>query len=315
MQPAPSGVTTSGGSRGVLIADPDPHSRRLLRRLLTDLGHPVVEVEHGEAALRELQGPEAPRLAILAWSLPGLDGPEVCRKLRSVARARYPHLLLVRARAGAEDVIGGLRAGADDYISQPFDAREVEARLLVGRRALELQEELLAAREALRDKAMRDSLTGLLNRTAMIEIVTTEIARARREGHPFALLLADLDHFKEVNDRLGHLAGDRVLVEAARRMRQAVRPYDGVARYGGEEFLIVLPGADRASAPRIAERLRAAVGEVPVVSGGRSIPVTISVGVAVAEPAVETGWETLLRTADEALYRAKAAGRNRVMVG
>jgi diguanylate cyclase (GGDEF)-like protein len=203
-------------------------------------------------------------LAILDWMMPGLDGVEVCRKVRQAGGAPYVYLIMLTGRAERRDVVQGMGAGADDYLSKPFDEQELRVRLRAGRRIVDLQ-------EALRTLATRDALTGTWNRRAILEILRRELARGAREGTPVGVVLADLDHFKRVNDTLGHLTGDAVLSEAARRIGAALRPYDALGRYGGEEFLIVLPGCDPEGASQVAERVRGRVAEAPVTTpAGRS---------------------------------------------
>jgi len=205
-----------------------------------------------------------------------------------------------------------MEAGADDYLTKPFQAHELRVRLRAGRRVLDLQRQLVAAREALRQQAMHDGLTGLLNHSAILDTLHAELSRASREDHPIAVLMVDLDRFKQANDSHGHLAGDAVLREAARRMKAAVRRYDAVGRYGGEEFLIVLPGCDGSSAVAQAERIREAIAADPYLFGTQSLTLTCSIGAAShSRPAGELA-DTLVREADEALYSAKRDGRNRV---
>jgi diguanylate cyclase (GGDEF)-like protein len=175
-----------------------------------------------------------------------------------------------------------------------------------------LQHQLLAAREALRDQATHDGLTGLLNHNTILETVSKEMARASREGHALSLLMVDVDRFKQINDTHGHAAGDAILRESARRMRETIRSYDSVGRYGGEEFLIVLPGCDGESAVTQAERVREVFAHAPFFIGQHSVVVTCSIGAGSISHPFETDGETLLREADLALYRAKEGGRNRV---
>jgi len=296
----------------VLVAEDDPVSRRLLEAHLGRWGYRAVAASDGDQAWDLLQQPDAPRLAILDWMMPGLSGPELCRRVRSLGREPYTYLLLLTARAHKEDLIEGMEAGADDYVTKPFDAQELNVRLRAGRRILELQAELVTAREALREQATRDGLTRLWNRSSILEILARELAKSERDGSAVGLIMADLDHFKQINDTHGHLAGDAVLREAARRLQTSLRSYDSVGRYGGEEFLVVVPGSTHSSALQLAERLRLAVNREPVRLTDRSIEVTISLGVAVSAPGALIFPETLIRAADEALYRAKTVGRNRI---
>jgi diguanylate cyclase (GGDEF)-like protein len=282
--------------------------------MLTKWGYDAVMARDGVEAWQVLQAPDAPRLAILDWMMPGMDGPEVCRRVRAADREPYIYILLLTARSDSQDLVAGMDAGADDYLTKPFNAQELRVRLRAGSRILDLQQELLMAREALREQATHDSLTGLLNRASILELLRNEISRAGRENHPVALLIADLDRFKQINDTLGHLAGDAVLREVARRMKSAVRRYDAVGRYGGEEFLIVIPGCDGDAACVQAERLREAIADGPIVDGSQALPVTCSIGVSWRSSPVGSDADGLVREADLALYRAKDRGRNCVEI-
>lgn len=209
-------------------------------------------------------------------------------------------------------MLDAMNAGADDYLVKPFDASELKARLLVGKRILDLQDELVAARESMRHAATHDSLTGLLNRGEIFAMLERELERSRRENRPVSVILSDIDHFKKVNDTHGHLFGDEVLQEISRRLHSRLRVYDGVGRYGGEEFLLVLPTCDLEYALVRANELREIIAATPIVSGNVERSITMSMGVAVSEGTGIKGVETLLSRADTALYRAKEKGRNRV---
>jgi two-component system, cell cycle response regulator len=296
----------------ILIAEDDMISRRLLEATLIRWGYEVVVTRDGVEALEVLQGTEAPPLAILDWMMPGMDGVEVCRKVRQRGQEPYIYLLLLTTKGRKENIIEGLDAGADDYLTKPFDPHELQVRLRAGKRIVTLQAELIEARETLRIQATHDPLTGVWNRRAILEILGNELARSRREGLSVAVAIADLDHFKRINDTYGHVAGDTVLCESVSRMRALLRPYDAIGRYGGEEFLTVLPGCTSQDAFRLADRLRVGIGQEPVKIPEGSIDVTGSLGVAASDAITGPDPTALIHAADTALYRAKAGGRNRV---
>jgi len=298
----------------VLVADDDDALRHVLQVTLTKWGYDVQVSHNGVEACRILQGSDAPRMAILDWIMPGMDGIEVCREIRKRSDDSYIYLLLLTAKDRKEDVIAGMDAGADDYIAKPFDPQELKVRLRAGRRILDLQAELMSARETLRYQATHDFLTGLLNRSATIDALRNELERAGREGLPLSVVLADIDHFKQVNDSYGHAIGDAVLCEAARRMRSSVRMYDHIGRYGGEEFLFILPGCDNVSAMNQAERLKSCITDRPVELPRLSITFTISMGAVVKYNATVDDLDALIQTADAALYEAKMEGRNRIVM-
>jgi diguanylate cyclase (GGDEF)-like protein len=222
------------------------------------------------------------------------------------------YIILLTVKGEQQEIIEGLEAGADDYVTKPFDVLELKARLRAGRRILELQEQLIASREQLRFEATHDTQTGLLNHEAILETLRREVLRACREGTSLGVIMVDLDHFKSVNDRYGHMAGDLVLREVSRRLQLSMRPYDSIGRYGGEEFVVVAPGCNLEKARLLAERLRTSIGSEPIQDSVVSISVTASLGVSTALNA--KGADQVLRATDEALYTAKVQGRNRVVV-
>ena len=294
----------------VLVADDDPVSRALLEARLKVWRYEVVLTHDGLEAWHALQQPDAPRLAILDWMMPGMDGLEVCRQLRARAGEPYTYVLLLTSKDAKEDLIEGLHAGADEYLTKPFNAPELDARLRAGRRIVELQSELIAAREALREQATYDSLTRLLNRSAVLEALRRDLIRSRREHGCLAVSMADLDHFKDVNDQFGHAAGDAVLVEVSRRMVSVMRPYDTVGRYGGEEFVLVVPGCNESGALTMMERVRDCIAREPIQLLEGSVSVTMSFGVCSTRSDAPANLDDILRVADGALYEAKKAGRN-----
>ena len=294
----------------VLVAEDDALSRMLLQRTLQRAGYEVAAVEDGCRALAELSKEDPPRLALLDWIMPGRDGIEVCREVRRRRDHAYTYLVLLSSRETKQDIVQGLESGADDYLTKPYDADELKARLRAGERILELEDRLVEARESMRFQATHDLLTSLWNRGLIVELVSREVVRARREKWCNAVMMCDIDHFKKVNDENGHAAGDDVLREVARRLHTSVRSYDMVGRYGGEEFLVVLNKCDPSSAVARAENLRNAVAAKPILLPTKSLTVTISVGVALTTDFPDHDADEVLRAADMALYAAKAAGRN-----
>jgi len=300
----------------ILVADDSNVSRHLLSSMVKKWGYDVVSASDGTQAWEVLRQPDAPRLAVLDWMMPGLTGPQVCEMVRQKGGDAYIYILLLTGRTQKEDVIEGMTAGADDYVVKPFDQQELKVRLRAGRRIVELQDELLTAREALLKQATHDALTGLKNRARIREILAQHLAQqmttARQARSPLGVIMLDLDKFKQVNDVHGHAAGDMVLIAASERIQNVLDEGDAVGRYGGEEFLIVASKSE-ADLAALAERVRAAIAVEPVASGATLLTVTASLGYASYCPNVNA--ETLLRAADEALYRAKHDGRNRVEPG
>ncbi|OIO94298.1 MAG: diguanylate cyclase response regulator [Armatimonadetes bacterium CG2_30_59_28] len=296
----------------ILIAEDSSVQRQILTSVLEEWGYEVVSAEDGNEAWNLLRNGNAPQLALLDWIMPEMDGTEVCQKVRERGNEPYTYLILLTSLDEKTNTVKGLDAGADDYLTKPFDPHELRARLRVGERMLEIQRELITAREELRLQATQDSLTGMLNRRLVLDILERELTRGQRLELPLAVLMIDIDHFKAVNDAYGHQAGDAVLKEVAARVSTTVRPYDSVGRYGGEEFLVILPGCDEPRAQIVAERLCCVVSREVVHTSAAEISVTLSLGLALSAQG-ETS-ERLVHAADRALYEAKRNGRNRVVV-
>jgi len=291
----------------ILIVEDDPVSRRLLESFLSGWGHDVQLAVNGREAWAILQNPDAPNLVVSDWMMPEMDGLELCRRIRATGKSGYIYFIILTAKEKKEDMVKGLEAGADDLLVKPFSHEELKCRVLIGERILNLEKRILQL-------ANTDSLTGILNRRAFMERLEAELDRAARENAPLSIIMADIDHFKRVNDEHGHQAGDRVLQEFSRRLMKPARPYDFLGRYGGEEFIACLPNTSEEQARSIAERLRRGVEETAISrSDDANIPITASFGT--ASYRAETGnddVDRLIKRADDALYKAKREGRNRV---
>lgn len=295
----------------ILLAEDSAVCRHLITGHLKDWGFDFVCVKDGRAAWELLTKPDAPRLALLDWILPELDGLELCRRLRARAENEaYTYTILLTAKNQKQEMLEAMDAGADDFLVKPFDPPELKARLLAGKRIVQLQQKLVSANGALHYAASHDFLTRLWNRASIIAFLQRELVRSLRERKALGVILLDVDHFKKVNDELGHETGDYVLQEIAKRLSASLREYDGVGRYGGEEFLLIMPGCDLATTVRRANVIRELISRTPIRTPLKKTTVTVSMGAAVAEGS--TNSESLLRRADTALYQAKRNGRNRL---
>lgn len=296
----------------ILVADDDKVSRRMMERMLQQIGYQVVSAENGVDAVKILLDGDGPRLALLDWMMPELDGPQICRQIRTAHGRAYVYLALLTSKDTREDLVEGLDAGADDYLIKPCNPAELKARLRTGRRILQLEDTLVASREDMRFRATHDALTCVWNRATILEF----LRNALQQYESTAILLCDVDHFKRINDTRGHPTGDAVLQEVAARLQSAVRADDRIGRYGGEEFLLVLRNCELEHLAERAEQVRRAIADHHFSKDGWPIPVTISVGaVAQLKDDPPVSLESLLSQADARLYQAKHAGRNRVMIG
>lgn len=291
----------------ILLVEDSYIERRKIGSYLTDWGLDYVGVGSGTEAVKLLEGPEPPDLALLDWMLPGLDGIDVLRRIRKLSQGNYIYTVMLTAKNSRQDRHNAMEAGADDYLSKPVDPTELRSRIMVGKRIVELQ-------RSLRFAATHDFLTNLLNRAEILAALEREFSRGGREDKPAAIILADIDHFKRVNDTLGHAAGDEVLKEVARRLKMTLRPYDVVGRYGGEEFLLILPGCTLAVGARRADEIRKLVAASPIETPDGAVAAAVSMGVTATVATRDCSIAEFLREADVSLYEAKKNGRNRVEV-
>jgi diguanylate cyclase (GGDEF)-like protein len=295
----------------ILVADDEAISRRMMTRLLEGSGYEVVTADNGSEAAEKLAAPGGPRLALIDWIMPGIDGLGVCRNVRNRQKDSYAYIILLTSKQSRDDIVAGLDAGADDYLTKPCNPEELRARLRTGSRILALEDKLVEAREEMRFKATHDALTSLWNRASILEAFERELVRSRREQGIVSILICDLDHFKLINDHYGHLVGDEVLRQAASRLLSSVRSYDQVGRYGGEEFLVLLTGCDSIQTQRRAEEIRSAIGSRPFETNCGPLSVTLSVGTLTSNQwTADLTANQLLHEADLALYRAKEFGRD-----
>lgn len=298
----------------ILIAEDENTTRRRLEKFLKDMDYEVISCKDGLDAWEVIQSENAPNLLILDWMMPGMNGVEICRKVREQGREPYTYILLLTMKDKQEDIIYGMEAGADDYITKPFNQHELRVRLKAGRRIVEMNKELLDAREVLRKKVIYDNLTGLYSRHYMLEILEKEYARALRHQTDLSCLLIDIDYFKVINDTFGHVFGDSVLREFSASLKLVARKYDFIFRYGGEEFMILLPNTGIDGARSVAEKIRS-ICESKVYKDGINVTIaTVSIGVSSVKNHQPSESNELIAFADKALYRSKSKGRNRVSV-
>jgi two-component system cell cycle response regulator len=302
----------------VLLVDDDELMTERLRDLITAAGYEVATAASGEQALAELQRSFAP-IVILDRNMPGMDGLELCRAIRDGTHyPGYVYIMLCTAHDSEEEILAGLNAGADDYLSKRSSGAQLVARLACARRILSLEHSLKFVIEERRRMAMTDVLTGCHNRRYFMNHMRRELKRTRRFGGELTLCVFDIDHFKHINDRYGHAAGDAVLVEFAQRVKKCLpREFDWCARLGGEEFAVVLPQTDIAGDVVVAEKIRHAFAMRPVAAGSGGIDCTVSAGISGLAAFTDRGAvtvEQILSRADDCLYTSKNSGRDQVTV-
>ena len=305
----------------ILVADDDATSRRILHAIVTKLGHDCIMAEDGMIAW-ELLSAQPIDVLLTDWMMPGLDGPDLCRRVREERDGHYTYTVLVTGLREREQVLEGMNAGADDYLTKPVDPFDVETRLVAATRVTALHRQVLDYRTQLEHAntellslSLTDPLTGIGNRRRMDEDVARTHERAKRIARPFGVALFDIDHFKLYNDHYGHLAGDETLRWVALSIVKVARRHESLYRYGGEEFLLLLPDTDLDGAWAAAERARRAVEEAAIPHQHRptSPPVvTISGSASVCPPGSPLSVVALIAAADDGLYQAKADGRNRI---
>lgn len=300
----------------ILVADDERIDRRIVEKTLNRLGHTVTLASSGDEAWDLIQR-EAVRFLITDWNMPGMDGVQLIKNIRATMLPSYVYIILVTSNSKDEDIVMGLYAGADDYLTKPFNPAELEARVAVGERMLALEDGLVQANNQLEKLAMVDSLTGLLNRRAIYKFTRGELERARRIFEPLSVIFLDLDKFKEINDTHGHLLGDEALKLVAQTIKERCRTYDGIGRWAGDEFLVVLPGVAPEAALTTAKRILGGINGTPLaLPDGSTHTLKASLGVTTLTQTShsQTILDEMIQKADEALYRAKEKGGNCIEV-
>lgn len=297
----------------ILIAEDDLTARTILVGVVKKWGYDPVAVKDGQAAWEVLQQPDSPRLVLLDWMMPGMDGLELIRRVGARFSEQPPYIILLTSKDEKGDIISGLDTGANDYVKKPFDNEELYARIRVGQRTIELQTRLYETQKSLAYLAAHDPLTGILNRRALLEQLSKELSRARRgrQGSGLSIGFFDIDHFNQINDQHGHQVGDEVLNGIVGILASHLRAYDSFGRMGGDEFLVVAPGTDEEKCKQLFERLLTAIAGCKIITAAGEVSVTLSIGVASA--GTDSGVDKLLDCADAAMYRAKREGGNRVV--
>jgi diguanylate cyclase (GGDEF)-like protein len=300
------------------VAEDDPVARKILEKTLIKEGHEVVSVENGRKAFDLFKQRFFP-IILTDWMMPEMDGIELCRAVRNHQASGYVFVIILTSKDSKDDIVTGLNSGADDYVNKPFNPPELKARIKTCMRILGLERSLKKANENIRILSITDPLTKSYNRGYITECLPKEINRAIRYERALSLVLCDIDYFKKVNDTYGHQAGDQVLIEVVRSIKNSIRQeLDWIARYGGEEFLIVLPETGPEGACILAERLRNNISKHKFIFQEKAIHITCSFGISGFDSATSgenISSESLIITADKNLYQCKSEGRNRVKAG
>ena len=295
----------------ILVADDSAIYRKLVEQTLSDGNHAVIFAKDGREAL-DLFAKHHPALVITDWTMPDISGIELCQRIRQDFQQHFAHIILLTSNADKNEVVEGLAAGADDYLTKPFHQGELRARVRVGLRVVELHREVQAKNRQLEEMALTDPLTGLSNRRAIDIWVTRQLSAAARHDFPIWVAIADLDHFKKVNDTYGHDAGDTVLKAFAEILKHNTRQSNICGRHGGEEFLIIITHAERDNSIIAFERIRKQMEQHKFTVNNQTFSVTTSMGIAGFRGTKPPPFADLLADADQALYAAKHKGRNRI---
>jgi two-component system, cell cycle response regulator len=297
----------------VLVVDDSPVYRKLVEHALEGGAYSLLFAKSGREAL-ELFARYLPAIVITDWMMPDLSGLDLCQRLRADVHRGYTYIILLTSIAEKDNVVKGLAAGADDYLTKPFDPAELLARIGVGRRIIDLHRQIDAKNKLLEEMAHSDPLTGLPNRRAIEEWAARQLRGAVRHGFPYWVVLADLDSFKSINDTYGHIGGDTLLQKFADILKTVIRASDICGRLGGDEFLLVITHVEADAIQRTVERFREKLTAQEFQVGDAKVSITASFGIAGFHGKEILDFNTLVRRADKALYAAKRAGRNLVKI-
>lgn len=297
----------------ILIAEDDLITAKIIERHLKKWGYTVFFENNGEDGWKTLEK-ENIQIALLDWMMPGMDGLQLCRKIRDSRSDPYTYLILLTARASTDDIVEGLNAGADDYITKPLEPAELRARLMTGIRIIELENKNKRLQKKLEKLAREDSLTGFLNKKNIHERLEEELSRGLREKQPISAVLLDIDRFKQINDTHGHNVGDQVILEIAGRLRDNVRRHDHIGRFGGDEIMVLLWHTSTEHLRIVADRLCSCVSREPIPTDAGPLQVSVSVGGASSEDHLNISAVDMIKVADLALYDAKHQGRDRAVI-
>jgi len=290
----------------ILIAEDDHISSKILEKHITGWGYDVLITPDGKKAWQTFKKNEI-GIVLLDWMMPEITGIDLCRKIRNDKSGKYTYIILLTAKKKQKDINKGLAAGADEYLTKPFNPIELKARLKTGKRIIDLLEKL-------HKQAIHDGLTKVFNRREITRILNEEFQRAQRTNQPLSTIMLDIDHFKKVNDTHGHPVGDEVLVEIVSRITAKMRAYDKIGRYGGEEFILILPNNSLKSIKKIAERIRINISQKTIQTSAGPLQLTTSLGCTSTENIEASSAEMLIKISDKALYNAKNNGRNCIVV-
>lgn len=296
-------------STKILVAEDDFITCRALEKNIEDWGYNVVTAKNGEEAWSAIKK-EGIRLAVLDWVMPGIDGVEICRKIRreyKKEKSKYIYIILLTGKDQHKDIIAGLTGGADDYMTKPFNFSELKARIQNGMRIIELENDRIKL-------SCHDILTRLWNKNKIIEILDKELNRGKREYQPTGIIKLDIDHFKKINTSFGPQIGDAVLIEVASRLKNNIRRYDEIGRIGGDEMLVVLSNCSLSSVKQIAKRLRLAVCEKTVKTESGHLNISISLGGMSSKAFPQSTKQMLLKECDKTLSLAKKQGYNHAII-